>query len=106
MSDPTKPTRQVRKPLRRLDRGLGLLDTWSQTAQQCRRNVVYKALFAVLEGSVRNNHIVFDDPGGEPGAFTVMVREDLAVGIRVDGPDSFEITHVGPPGEHLPDGRR
>ena len=98
MSFPTNPTRRVGQPLCRLDQGLELLDRWSPTASQAERNGVYKALFAVVDGSVRDTHIVFDESSGEGAQFTVVVREDLVVGVRVHGPDSFEVTHVGAPG--------
>lgn len=99
MSTPTTNNgRGVRRPLRRLDHGHELLERWSSTASQTDRNAVYKTLFAVLEGSVRDTHIVLDGSGGA-AEYAVLVRESLVVDIRVDGDDSFTLVAIGAPGQ-------
>ncbi|MEJ3747483.1 DUF6235 family protein [Actinomycetes bacterium KLBMP 9797] len=93
MTVPMNPARGVRRPLRRLDHGHALLERWSAGANQIERNAVYKALFAVLEDTVHSGHIVL---GGDErsGAFSVLVRQDLVVDVRIDGEDSFALVGI------------
>ncbi len=79
----------------RLESGLKLLDSWAATAGQFDRRAVYRALFAVADGSVSNSHKVFDGHQ-RPHEFSVLVRENLVLDIRVHGVDSFGIRYVGP----------
>jgi hypothetical protein len=78
----------------RLDTGLSLLEQWAQTANQTQKNAVYKALFAVTDGSVFRNYIVFDDRE-HSREFSVMVKEDLVVKICILDVDSFAIRYIG-----------
>jgi hypothetical protein len=95
---PTNPVGGVRRPLCRLQSGLDLLEQWSDGASQSERNVVYKALFAVLDGSVRGAYIVFDDVE-RPEEFVVLVKDDLVVRIHLHGVEAFGVTYIGSPGE-------
>lgn len=100
MSVPTDPVGGgVRRPLWQLRSGLALLEQWSEAAGQTQRNAVYKALFAVSDGSVRKAYIVFDD-AERPEEFVVLVKEDLVVGIQIHAvDDAFGVTYIGSPGE-------
>jgi hypothetical protein len=79
-------------PRYRLETGLELLDDWAATAGQVDRNAMYRALFAVADGSVAKSHKVFDDRAHE---FSVLVRKDLVLEVCL-GSDSFGIRYVGP----------
>jgi Family of unknown function (DUF6235) len=81
-------------PRPRLESGLDLLDSWAETAGQFDRHAVYRALFAVADASV-STYQVFDDHR-RPQEFSVLVREDLVLVVRMDGADSFGIRYVGP----------
>jgi hypothetical protein len=84
----------VAGPRFRLDTGLALLEQWAATASQTQKNSVYKALFAVTDGSVFRNYIVFDDRD-HTREFTVMVKEDLVVKICILDVDAFAIRYIG-----------
>ena len=73
----------------RLETGLELLDSWASAAEQVDRNAVYRALFAIAE-----THQVLDDR--RPHEFSVLVRKDLVLELRVHAPDSFGIRYIGP----------
>ena len=78
----------------RLETGLELLDSWAATAGQFDRHAVYGALFAVAEASVSKSYKIFDDY--RPDEFSVLVRKDLVLEIRLHGAGSFGIRYVGP----------
>jgi uncharacterized protein DUF6235 len=79
----------------RLSSGLELLDQWADGAGQAAKNVMYKALFAILEGSVFRSYDIVDHEA-RPGEFTVMVRDDLVVRVRVhDADTTFGIDFIG-----------
>jgi hypothetical protein len=82
-------------PRARLESGLELLDSWAATAGQFDRRAVYRALFAVSEGSASKSYQIFDEYQRPPG-FSVLVRENLVLDIGVHGADSFGIRYVGP----------
>lgn len=82
-------------PRSRLESGLGLLDSWAATAGQFDRYAVYRALFAVAEGSVSDSYEILDDLQ-LPHEFSVLVRKNLVLDIRVHGADSFGIRYLGP----------
>jgi hypothetical protein len=93
MSKPTGPNGAT-GPHFRLDTGLSLLEQWSATASQTQKNSVYKALFAVTDGSVFRRYIVFDDRE-HSREFSVMVKEDLVIKIRILDVDAFAIRYIG-----------
>jgi hypothetical protein len=93
MSNSTGPTGAT-GPRFRLDTGLPLLEQWATTASQTQKNAVYKALFAVTDGSVFRQYIVFDDRE-HSREFSVMVKEDLVVKICILDVDAFAIRYIG-----------
>jgi hypothetical protein len=93
MSESTEP-RGIAGPHFRLDTGLALLEQWAATANQTHKNAVYKALFAVTDGSVFRDYIVFDDRSGSR-EFSVMVKEDLIMKICIEDFDSFGVRYIG-----------
>ncbi|MBB4909346.1 DUF6235 family protein [Actinophytocola algeriensis] len=80
----------------RLETGLEVLDDWAGNAPQAHKNAVYKALFAMLDGSLFRTYRVVDD-FQRPAELYVIVRDDLVVKIRINCFDSFGIVHIGPP---------
>jgi queuine/archaeosine tRNA-ribosyltransferase len=85
----------------RMDTGLEVLNEWADHASQNQKNAVYKALFAVLDGSVFRTYRIIDD-FQRPNEFRVVARDDLAVTVRVHCFDSFGVLHIGP----FEDGKR
>jgi hypothetical protein len=81
-------------PRPRLETGLELLDSWAATAGQFDRHAVYRALFAVADASV-STYQVFGDHQ-RPQEFSVLVRKDLVLKIRMNDFDSFGIRYIGP----------
>ncbi len=79
----------------RLETGLDVLDTWTETARQNHKDAVYKALFAMLDGSLFRTYRVVDD-FQRPSELFVIVRDDLLMKIRINCFDSFGIVHIGP----------
>lgn len=77
----------------RLEAGHDVLDTWSQTADQARRNVVYAALFALQDGSLLRNHCVVQD-SRRPDEITVVFRDGMTMRIRILCADSFGIVSI------------
>ena len=80
----------------RLETGLEVLDGWSETATQSHKNAVYKALFAMLDGTLFRGYRIVDD-FQRPSELFVIVRDDLVLKIRINCFDSFGIVHIGPP---------
>lgn len=79
----------------RLDMGMARLETWAATAGQIDKNAVYKALFAVSDGTVFQNYKVLDDVH-QAREFFIMVRRDLVVKISYHEADAFGILYIGP----------
>jgi hypothetical protein len=79
----------------RLDTGLPQLEEWSDRARQAQKNVLYKALFAVTDGSVFRDYGVLQDVE-DPNAHFVLVREDLVLKVVYAERDSFGILYIGP----------
>ncbi|MGB3442430.1 MAG: DUF6235 family protein [Actinophytocola sp.] len=80
----------------RLETGLEVLDDWSETASQSQKNVIHKALFAMVDGSLFRTYRVIDDYQ-RPNELFVVVKDDLVMKIRVNCFDSFGVVHIGPP---------
>ena len=79
----------------KLDSGLQQLEEWAETARQAHKNQLYKALFAVTDGSVCGSYGVLQDK--EIGnAHFVLVREDLVLKVNYPDADSFGILYIGP----------
>jgi hypothetical protein len=79
----------------RLVAGLTVLDQWSEGALQCERNSLYKALFAVADGSVFVAYEIMVD-NTKPYNFMIRVKEDLVAKIRMPRIDAFAILGIGP----------
>lgn len=85
---------------RRLVSGLSVLDDWSSSACQADRNVIYEALFAVVDGSVFAAYDILDvlDETGRPPQFYVRVKDGLGTRIRMHRAGGFGIVYIGAPG--------
>ena len=82
----------------KLNLGLARLEKWASQAGQTEKNALYRALFAVADGSVFRTHKVLDDLS-RPGEFFVVVRENLIVKICFREPDVFGVLYIGAPEE-------
>jgi hypothetical protein len=79
----------------KLDNGLQQLEDWADAAPHIHKNQLYKALFAVTDGTVHHNYGVLQDKEN-PNAHFVLVREDLVLKVNYSGPGAFEIAYIGP----------
>jgi hypothetical protein len=79
----------------RLNMGMARLESWAATAGQIDKNAVYKALFAVSDGTVFQNYKVLDDVH-QAREFFIMVRPVLVVKICFHETDAFGILYIGP----------
>jgi hypothetical protein len=79
----------------KLDNGIQQLEDWAGTAHQTHKNHLYKALFAITDGSVANHYVVLEDKENTHARF-VLVREDLVLKVNYPTPDSFNIDYIGP----------
>lgn len=94
MFTPDEQTADQSGPRFRLERGLDVLDDWSETASQATRNAVYRALFAVLDGSVFRRYSTLDSYV-RPQDFCVYLHDELVIGIQLDD-ETFTIDYIGP----------
>jgi Family of unknown function (DUF6235) len=102
MLNPTEPTSSSGyRPRFRMDTGLDILEHWADTATQSAKNAVYKALFAVSDGSVFQVYRTVDDMQ-RANEYFVLIKKDLVLKIRVNCFDSFGIAYIGP-GDLNPD---
>jgi hypothetical protein len=81
----------------RLESGIDVLEDWAETASQSKKNAVYKALFAMQDGSLFRTYRVIDD-FQRPNEVFVIVKNDLVMKIRVNCLDAFDIVEIGPCG--------
>lgn len=79
----------------RMETGLEVLEEWSNHASQAKKNAVYEALFAMLDGTLFRTYRIVDD-FQRPSELYVIVKDDLTIKIRVNCFDSFGIVFVGP----------
>jgi hypothetical protein len=79
----------------KLDSGLQQLEEWADNARHIEKNQVYKALFAVIDGSVIQHYGVLADKE-DPIAHFVLVREDLVLKVTYRGGGSVGIDYIGP----------
>lgn len=56
--------------------------------------MVYEALFAVADGTVRHRYKVLDDVSRN-GQFFVLLRIDLVMKISVDPLNTFSVIYIG-----------
>ena len=94
MIAPDGPAASRSEPRFRLDQGLDILESWSLTASQATRNAVYRALFAVQDGSVFQRYRTIDSYA-VPQEFFVYLHEELVIRIRLDD-GVFAIGYIGP----------
>jgi hypothetical protein len=78
----------------KLETGIERLDEWSSRARQVEKNHLYKALFAVTDGSVWNRYGVLRDKEN-PHAYFVLVRDDLVLKVQYRGDAAFGIIYIG-----------
>jgi len=79
----------------RLKTGLGQLEQWAANAGPAQKNIVYKALFAVTDGTVFRTHFVLRDSQRAQQYF-VLVKDDLVVKIWFSRFYTFGILYIGP----------
>jgi len=84
-------------PRARMDNGLDVLDVWAETANQSKKNAIYRALFAMQDGSLFRTYRVIDDFKHLNEVF-VIVKDDLVMKIRINSLDSFDVMAIGPCG--------
>jgi hypothetical protein len=77
----------------RLTSGLPVLENWSENACQADRNALYRALFAVADGSAFLIYDVFSD-AGRAQRFVFQVKQDLMVMVGLDREESFGILDI------------
>ena len=90
----------VRNNRMKLRAGLGPLERWSAHSRQAVRNAVYRALFAIGDGSVLQKYRTMLRPSS--GELQVEVRDDTVVTVRLAGRDAYDIVYIGDP-EEAPD---
>ena len=88
-----EPSQVNGTPRYRLETGLDVLEIWAETASQSKKNAVYKALFAMQDGSLFRTYRVIDD-FQRPNEVFVIVKDDLVMKIRVNCVDSFDIVAI------------
>lgn len=79
----------------RMDTGISVLENWAEDARQSRKNAVYRALFAVADGTVFRTYRIVDD-FQHANEFFVILKDDLVLKVRVHDFDSFGLVYVGP----------
>ena len=88
---------RVHRP-RRLKTGIACLANWAGEASQAEKNLVYEALFAVADGTVRDLYKVLEDVRRN-GEFFIMVRDDLVVKVGVHPFNTFSVIYIGSPAD-------
>lgn len=78
----------------RLGTGIEVLDAWTATASQIDVNAMTDALFAIVERTVYTRYPVVED-SALARELVVVVRDDLAMRIRLDDVETFSIVFVG-----------
>ncbi|HEX6354986.1 DUF6235 family protein [Actinophytocola sp.] len=84
-------------PRFRLETGLDVLDVWAETASQTKKNAVYKALFAMQDGSLFRSYRIVDD-FQKLNEVYVIVKDNLVMKLRINSVDSYDILAIGPCG--------
>ena len=80
----------------RLTAGFDVLDDWSRTAAPAARATVYRALFAVVDGSLHRSFQTMSHRA-RPGELLVCLGPDLVLAICWTGQDRFGIGYLGAP---------
>ncbi|TCO54397.1 DUF6235 family protein [Actinocrispum wychmicini] len=79
-----------------LNTGLDVLDEWSETAPQAARNLVYRALFAVTDGTLFRSYLTMSHRE-RPEELAICLRDNLVVTISRTQPGFFDIAYIGSP---------
>src|SRR2546422_2104084 len=79
----------------KMDNGMQQLEVWADTAHQVHKNYLYKALFAVTDGSVAQRYTVLHSKEETTARF-VLVRDDLVLKVTYPDADTFAIDYIGP----------
>lgn len=98
MNEPSELGSTLPRSRFRLETGLDVLHEWARTASQSGKNAVYKALFAMLDGTLFRTYRIVDD-FQRPNELYVIVKDDLVVKIRINCFDSFGIVFIGACGD-------
>lgn len=88
----------------RLGTGIEVLDAWTATASERDVNAVTDALFAIVERTVYTRYPVVED-SALARELVVVVRDDLAVRVRLDDVEKFGVLFVGAPADALAAGK-
>jgi hypothetical protein len=83
----------------RMENGFDALEEWGQTASPAQKDAVYKALFAMQDGTLFRSYRVIDD-FQRTNEVHVIVKDDLAMKIRIKSVDAFDVVAIGPCGHH------
>lgn len=78
----------------RLETGIEILEDWAETASQNQQNAIYKALFAMADGSAFRTYRIVDDFKRANELF-IVVRDDLVLKVRINCYDSFGVVFIG-----------
>jgi len=84
----------------RLASGFDVLDGWLDTASISDAAAVGDALFSIVERTVYFDYPVVDD-SAVARELVVVVRDDLAIRIRLDDVEKFGVVYVGSPATAL-----
>lgn len=96
MNHHSDPAGSVPRHRIRMDTGMDVLAEWSESATQSERNMVYKALFSVVDGTIFKTHKTVDD-WQKLSEFFVVVRDKLVIKVCVHCFDSYGVVYIGPP---------
>jgi hypothetical protein len=80
----------------RLGSGLDVLNAWTDSASHADATAVANALFAIVERSVYRDYPVIDD-STVSRELVVVIRDDLAIRVRLDDVEKFSIIFIGSP---------
>jgi hypothetical protein len=84
----------------RLGSGIDVLNAWTDAAREADVKAVADALFAIVERNVYRDYPVIDD-STVARELVVVVRDDLAVRVRLDDVEKFGIVFIGTPAAAL-----
>lgn len=84
----------------RLASGTDVLNTWTDAASVADITALSDALFSIVERTVYRDYPVIDD-STIARELVVVVRDDLAMRIRLDDVEKFGIIYIGSPAAAL-----
>jgi hypothetical protein len=88
----------------RLGQGSDILESWTEGASVRDTNAMAAALFSLVERTVYHQYPVIDD-STLAREFVVVVRDDLAIRVRLEHVEKFSVLFVGTPAAALELGR-